>query len=183
MEQGGGLSRRQFLRAAFGLAAGLSLAPRLALATARSDMREIGLHNIHTGEAGRFLYYDQGQYVPQAMDALTLLLRDFRTNEKHLIDLGLLDMLYLLQAQTKSQNAYEIISAYRSPSTNAMLYATTEGVNPQSLHMEGRAIDIRLPGVKIDWLADRATEMQMGGIGLYQASHFVHLDTGAVQRW
>lgn len=177
------VSRRQFFCAAFGLAAGLGLAPRVALATASSEVREVGLNNVHTGEAGRFVYYERGQYIPQAMVAMHCMLRDFRSNETHPIDPMLFDMLYLLQAQTQNRSAYEVISAYRSPATNAMLAATTEGVNPHSLHMEGRAIDIRLPGTKLDWLADRAAEMQMGGIGLYQSSQFVHLDTGAVQRW
>ena len=177
------LTRRQFLQASLGLAAGLSIAPRAAFAIATRDVREVGLHNVHTGDAGRFTYYENGRYVPEAMQALNHLLRDFRTGELRVIDPMLLDMLYLLQAQTGSARAYEVISAYRSPATNALLHATTEGVNPRSLHMEGRAIDIRLPGAKLDWLAERATEMQLGGVGLYRASQFVHLDTGSIQRW
>jgi uncharacterized protein YcbK (DUF882 family) len=177
------LTRRQLLRASLGLAAGLMVAPKCAFAIASREVREIGLHNVHTGDAGRFVYYENGRYVPQALAALNHLLRDFRTEDVHAMDTMLLDMLYLLQAQTQSNRAYEVISGFRSAKTNAMLHASTEGVNPRSLHMEGRAIDIRLPGAKLDWLADRASEMQLGGVGLYQKSGFVHLDTGSITRW
>lgn len=176
-------TRRDILRLSLLLGAGLSIAPRTAMAIGAREMREVGLNNIHTGEAGRFVYYDAGTYQPQALSAMTHLLRDFRNDALHPIDPLLFDMLYLLQSQTESRETFEVISGYRSPETNQRLYETTEGVNPHSLHMQGRAIDIRLPGASLDVLASRAAEMQMGGVGLYPASHFVHLDTGAVQRW
>ncbi len=176
-------TRRDVLRLSLLLGAGLSLSARSAFAIGAREVREVGLNNIHTGEAGRFVYYEGGAYQPQALSACAHLLRDFRNDATHPIDPLLFDMLYLLQSQTESGETFEVISGYRSPETNRMLLETTEGVNPHSLHMQGRAIDIRLPGMRLDLLANRAAEMQMGGVGLYPASHFIHLDTGVVQRW
>jgi uncharacterized protein YcbK (DUF882 family) len=79
--------------------------------------------------------------------------------------------------------AYSVISGYRSPVTNERLHARSSGVSQHSLHMQGRAIDVRMMRVDCKDLADRAEELKRGGVGYYRASNFVHLDTGAFRTW
>ena len=79
---------------------------------------------------------------------------------------------------------YEIISGYRSPATNEKLRQTGGGgVARRSLHMDGRAIDVRLAGCRLSQLRDLALAMNAGGVGYYPTSAFVHLDTGRVRSW
>jgi uncharacterized protein YcbK (DUF882 family) len=78
---------------------------------------------------------------------------------------------------------FEIVSGYRSPATNAMLHERSGGVARHSLHLEGRAIDLRLRSVRTDHLRDAALALSRGGVGYYEASDFVHVDTGRVRRW
>ena len=78
---------------------------------------------------------------------------------------------------------FNIISGYRSPSTNAALRKATRGVALKSLHMEGRAIDVRIPGYQTAGLRQLAVNLKSGGVGYYPESDFVHLDTGPVKAW
>jgi uncharacterized protein YcbK (DUF882 family) len=64
-----------------------------------------------------------------------------------------------------------------------MLHERSSGVASRSLHMEGRAIDVRLAHVDCADLAAQALEMKRGGVGYYRASDFVHLDTGRFRTW
>ena len=100
-----------------------------------------------------------------------------------LIDTRLLDQLNLLQAKVGGSGRYEIISAYRSPKSNAKLYQSTEGVSSNSHHMFGRAIDVRLPGVELNHLHAAALDMYAGGVGYYPKSRFIHLDSGNIRNW
>jgi uncharacterized protein YcbK (DUF882 family) len=110
-------------------------------------------------------------------------LRDFRTGGIHPIDTRLLDILYRLQKATNSSGTFEVISGYRSPQTNTLLRRTGTGVAQKSLHMKGRAIDIRLSGVETKLLKDIACAMNQGGVGFYAKSDFIHVDTGRVRAW
>ena len=58
--------------------------------------------------------------------------------------------------------------------------ASHSGVATQSLHMDGKAIDIRVPGIKLMHLRDAAASLKLGGVGFYPSSDFVHVDTGRV---
>ena len=78
---------------------------------------------------------------------------------------------------------FHIISGYRSPKTNSMLHDKSDGVATHSLHMEGKAVDIRLPGRQLASVRDTALGMQRGGVGYYARSDFVHVDVGRVRRW
>ena len=93
------------------------------------------------------------------------------------------DILYEIRERAGSDAPFELISAYRSPETNAMLRRTTAGVASKSLHTHGRAIDVRLPGVDTEVLRNIALEMERGGVGYYADSNFIHVDTGRVRRW
>ncbi len=144
--------------------------------------RALSFYNLHTGERLRTVYWEKGEYVPGALDEINYILRDFRQNEIKPIDPNLLDLLVTLRDRLHSNDNYEVISGYRSPVTNAMLHANSEGVAAHSLHMDGRAIDIRVPGRPLSLVRAAAFSMQRGGVGYYPG-RFVHVDTGRVRWW
>ena len=94
-----------------------------------------------------------------------------------------MDILWEIQQVAGNGNAYEVISAYRSPETNDSLRRNRKGVAKKSQHLEGKAIDVRLPGTDTSRLRDIALELRLGGVGYYEQSDFVHVDTGRVRRW
>lgn len=145
--------------------------------------RSLAFVHTHTGEQLSVTYFRDGGYVQPALARLNVLLRDFRTETVHPVDPQLFDVLHRLQNVAASSEAFHIISAFRSPLTNARLHARSTGVAEHSLHMEGRAIDIRLPGVATSRLAVLARQLEYGGVGFYRVSDFVHVDTGRVRSW
>jgi uncharacterized protein YcbK (DUF882 family) len=145
--------------------------------------RRIALLNLHTGERLEVEYFRDGAYVPDALAALEILLRDFRNGEKHVIDPKLLDYLTDVAAALSAPPAYSVISGYRSPETNERLHERSSGVSQRSLHMQGRAIDVRMTGRDCADLSASAQGLKRGGVGYYRASNFVHLDTGAFRTW
>jgi uncharacterized protein YcbK (DUF882 family) len=110
-------------------------------------------------------------------------MRDHRTGEVKPVDPKLLDLLHRIVMEEKPRSPLSIISGYRSPSTNEALRKVTAGVAAKSLHMEGRAIDIRIPGYRTTALRQIAVDLHCGGVGYYPESNFVHLDTGPVKVW
>lgn len=151
--------------------------------------RHLRFHHLHTGQDLDAVYWENGRYVWDALQAINLLLRDFRSLETHPIDVRLLDILFTLQSLTGSKEPYRIISAFRSPETNQMLSdqsAATNGVTQvakKSLHMEGKAMDVRLNDVSLTGFRDAALALQGGGVGYYADSAFVHVDIGPVRTW
>ncbi len=145
--------------------------------------RQIALLNLHTDERLEIEYSHDGAYVPEALSKIEVLLRDFRTGERHVIDPRLIDYLVEVAHTVGADPAFSVISGYRSPQTNAVLHEKSAGVAPHSLHMEGRAIDVRMTGIDCAKLAAQAEDLQRGGVGYYRASNFVHLDTGAFRIW
>lgn len=174
-------ARRRLLRGAAGvvLAAGLGRGP----ASLAAEGRTLAFRHTHTGERLRVKYFAGGRYLPEALARLEHLLRDFRTGERHPIDPRLYDLLHALGTACGG-GTFEIISGFRSPSTNAMLRRTGGGgVAERSLHMEGRAIDVRLAGCDTARLCRQARALRRGGVGWYPQSDFVHVDTGRVRTW
>ena len=145
--------------------------------------RTLAFRNTHTDEAVKVTYWEGGEYSPDALASVNHVLRDFRTGDVHPIEPKLLDLLTLLQSRTETTQPYQIISGYRSPRTNALLHERSGGVATHSLHMEGKAIDIRVPGVRLASLRDAALGLSLGGVGYYPSSDFVHVDVGRVRRW
>jgi uncharacterized protein YcbK (DUF882 family) len=145
--------------------------------------RSLSFLHTHTGERLSVDYFQDGQYQPDGLAQIDHLLRDFRNNEVHPIDPALLDTLFDLQGLAQKDTVFEVISGYRSPATNAMLRRTTEGVAQHSMHLEGRAIDVRLERFSTAALAHLARSLGRGGVGFYAASDFVHVDTGRVRSW
>ena len=128
-------------------------------------------------------YFSDGSYLQDALASVNHFLRDFRTDEVHAIDPGLLDLLHGLSDLTGTAKPFQVISGYRSPATNEMLRHLSEGVAGGSLHMKGLAIDIRLADVPLAKLRSAALAAERGGVGYYPASDFVHVDTGRVRAW
>jgi uncharacterized protein YcbK (DUF882 family) len=182
-------ARREFLKYGLGALGGLvvpQMVPQVGFAAELMAPRRAALQNLHTGEKIDAVYFENGNYVPDALQAVNKVLRDFRTGEVHPIDKKLLDLLHVLSSKVETKNAYQIISGYRSPHTNKMLQARggkSSGVATHSLHMEGQAMDIRLQGVQLAHLRDAALALKVGGVGFYPQSNFVHVDTGRVRRW
>jgi uncharacterized protein YcbK (DUF882 family) len=170
--------RRQFCQSI----AALALAPAEGHA-ASADSRSLAFVHTHTGETLSTTYFQDGEYLASSLERVNHLLRDFRTNEVHLMDPALLDILFELQAHARHDGPFEVISAYRSPQTNAALRRQSTAVAEHSLHMEGRAIDVRLRGFPTVEVRDIAIALRRGGVGFYEASDFVHVDTGRVRVW
>lgn len=145
--------------------------------------RQLAFVNTHTGDTFSDAYWENGAYVPDAMAAINNVMRDHRSGEVHAIDPRLLDQLHSLNGRVDASAPFQIISGYRSPATNAALHEASSGVATRSLHMDGRAIDIRVRGVELARLRDAALGMNAGGVGYYEASDFIHVDTGRVRRW
>jgi uncharacterized protein YcbK (DUF882 family) len=173
-------SRRQFLRGAGALA--VALVPAAALARA-TPSRTLALVHTHTGERLQSTYYRDGEYLPEELARLNHLLRDVRTGDVYPIAPATLDILADLRALAASDAPYEVICGYRSAHTNALLREHSHGVAEHSLHLKGRAIDVRLPGVATARLRDLALNMARGGVGYYAQEDFIHLDNGALRHW
>jgi uncharacterized protein YcbK (DUF882 family) len=176
------LQRRRILIGGLGSLASLTGISRSDAALAL-EANTLTFYHIHTTETLSVTYREHGELVPEALDAVNHLLRDFRTEQAHDIDVALLDTLSLLYEQSDRRGRFEVISGYRSPRTNAALRQVTTGVAEHSLHIAGRAIDVRSTGVKTTELRAAALGLARGGVGYYPESNFVHLDTGAFRTW
>jgi uncharacterized protein YcbK (DUF882 family) len=190
------LDRRQFDRRRFlgvgaaAIAGALVPAKALASPAARAltlaGERELSFVHTHTGERLSTAYCAGGEYLPAALKDVNLLLRDFRVNQVKPIDPALLDLLFELNGVLGTDQPFHVISGYRTPETNAMLQergGSHSGVASHSLHIDGKAIDIRVPGIRLEHLRDTAKSLRIGGVGFYAASNFVHVDTGRVRYW
>lgn len=171
-------TRRSFLGLA-GAAGLMAMMPAMA-ATAP---RRLSFAHTHTGETLTVTYWRDGTYDRTALKTINRLLRDHRTGDVHTIAPALLDYLHQVQCALECEAPFEVISGFRSPVTNGMLHRTSSGVATHSLHMEGRAIDVRLPGIRTARLRETAATLRRGGVGYYPASRFVHLDTGRFRQW
>jgi uncharacterized protein YcbK (DUF882 family) len=172
------LSRRMLLGGLCALSAGA-----VARAANQPAGKRIALRNLHTPEKLEVEYCRDGAYVPDAIAAIEVLLRDYRSGERHPVDPHLMDYLFDAAHECGVEPVFTVISGYRSPQTNASLREAGHGVALHSLHMEGRAIDVRLAGIDCADLAARALDLRRGGVGYYRSSDFVHLDTGSFRTW
>lgn len=183
------LPRRRFLRRASHMttlaaaAVALPALPDRARA-AMQGPRRLSLVHTHTGERISLAFAVDAHYPEPALGALDHFLRDHYSGAVGRMDPQLFELLHRVQRELGHDGAYEIISGFRGADTNARLRATRGGgVARHSLHMEGRAIDVRLPGVPLAEVRDAAIELRIGGVGYYARDRFVHLDTGRVRTW
>jgi len=177
------ISRRGFIgRVGFICGAAAAIWARSAPADT-ANVQSVSFVHTHTGEKLTAAYWKDGEYQADVLQQVNHLLRDFRTNEVHVIDPALLDLLFELRTKVGSERAFHVISAYRSPKTNEMLRQSSNGVAEHSMHMLGKAIDVRLESFPTERLAEVARSLRRGGVGYYRASDFVHVDTGRVRYW
>ncbi len=176
-------SRRQFL--GFGMMASGVLAMPALIRPAFAGMGayRVAFRNAHTGESFSGVYRVGDKYLPEAFDQINYIMRDFRTGDTQPMDPKLIDLMYWMQYESESGQPFEVISGYRSPKTNAMLRQASTGVARNSLHMKGKAVDLRVPHYSTAQLRRVAVNLKAGGVGYYAKSNFLHVDTGRVRQW
>lgn len=177
------LNRRRFLKCSAAFAASSTFPHLIHANTTLSSERTLEIINLHTDETLRCCYWADGKYDTSSLSEINHILRDHRANEVYEIDASLIDLLHALQVTTGSKAPFHIISAYRSPQTNEKLRQQTNGVAKRSLHMQGKAIDFRLPDVELRHLRDAAISLEAGGVGFYAKSNFIHVDIGKPRSW
>lgn len=177
------INRRAFLKHSAMLACALG-APTIARAALVSPHeKSLKLFNIHTGETFNNVFWAEGRFLPDSLNDLNYLLRDFRSDTVKPIDPSLLSLLEKVSRQVGPGSTVHVISGYRSPETNQMLAERSNGVAKHSMHLEGKAIDIRVPGHELTTVRKIAMGLRAGGVGYYPDSQFVHIDTGRVRSW
>lgn len=176
-------SRRRLLRSAV-LAAPVIFAARYSEPVeAASVSRQIAFFNTHTNETLEITYYSAGEYRLDALEKLNFVLRDHRTGDVGRMDPALFDQLVDVAHATGVDPRFDVISGFRSAASNELLREHSNGVARRSLHLDGKAIDVRLKGVNCARLCEAALDLSRGGVGFYGKSDFVHLDTGRVRHW
>jgi uncharacterized protein YcbK (DUF882 family) len=180
------LCRRRFIRN-FACGALLTLGSPALAQPSKSRLqlpKSLAFLNPHTGDKLKLTYFERGRFIKSALREINFVLRDYRTGDVHMIDTDLLDQLHDLKLMLGMANRpFHIVSGYRSPYTNTRLHYENSGVANNSLHMQGRAIDIRIEGVHTRHIRNAAFALRRGGIGYYPESDFVHLDTGKFRTW
>jgi uncharacterized protein YcbK (DUF882 family) len=176
------LSRRRLLSGAFALG-GMSLLPQRAFAALPE--RRLAFRNVHTNERIDARYFGASGYDREGLAEINHGLRDWRTGEIADMDRGLLDLLVDIRDQLgmAARRPFDLISAYRSPRTNAALHERSGAVATRSQHLLGRATDIAVPGMSLDRVRSAALAQKRGGVGFYPRDGFVHVDTGRVRAW
>ncbi len=177
------ISRRSFLRYTLGATAAIAMPTSYAGIMPSPVVRNLKLHNLHTEEKIALSYFEQGEYVTEALRDISYLLRDQRTGDVLAMDPRLIDLLFDLKGELGTEQPLQVISGYRSPKTNAALHNKSKGVATKSLHMQGKAIDIRIEGIAARDIQKAAMNLARGGVGYYPRSNFVHIDTGRVRSW
>ncbi len=176
-------TRRSFLKTSAVVASALSMPALARAAVAAPHERVLRLYNTHTGESLKSVFWAEGKFIPDALGEINKLLRDHRSNTVAEMDPQLLMLLDQVSAKFDNKNVLHIISGYRSPETNKKLAAQSGGVAKHSMHLEGKAIDIRMPGQQLAHVHKAAMALKGGGVGYYPDSQFVHLDTGRLRNW
>jgi uncharacterized protein YcbK (DUF882 family) len=175
--------RRSFLKSSVALASAIGMPTLAKAAQSAPGERTLRLYNTHTGESLRSVFWAEGQFIPDALQDINKVLRDHRNNKVAEMDPKLLILLNEVSSKFGDGRTLHIISGYRSPESNAKLHANSNGVARHSMHMDGKAIDIRMPGTDLRQLHKAAMAMRGGGVGYYADSQFVHMDTGRVRYW
>lgn len=176
------MDRREFLLSGAGAATALLLPISGASADLVND-RALAIHNLNTDESAMIAYVRRGRYIRDGLRRLSVIMRDWRTNEIIPVDLRLLDVLYVLQIMSGTREPIRLTSGYRSAASNRLLARTDPDVAQNSFHIKGQAADIRIPGVSLATLRDHAVSLRSGGVGYYPSSGFVHVDVGPSRVW
>ena len=182
--QAGTLSRRSFLTRSSMAAVGALLLPSTqSVASMLSTERTLSFHNVHTDEELTIRCCPEKDYDRETRLRFSSLLRDHHADEVREMDAGLIDIFFALSAFTGSNGTFKILSGYRSPETNSWLRRFSHGVAEHSMHIEGKAVDIRMDDLSTREIRQAGMALAMGGVGYYPRSDFVHLDTGRIRHW
>lgn len=179
-------TRRSLLRLTGSIAIAAVSGPTIAKVSTpvKATGRDVYMSHLHTAEKIDLIYAVDDQYIDPALAQLNYFLRDHYSHEVGVMDPALYDLLHQIRGDLGARGAFDVISGYRSPKTNDRLRTTRGGgVAKRSLHMDGQAIDVRLPGVPLSELRDAAIALERGGVGYYPRDQFVHIDTGRVRYW
>jgi uncharacterized protein YcbK (DUF882 family) len=179
------INRRTFL--GFGIITAASLIiPGVTFASVNNlpeSERRLFLYNLHTKEDINIAYWKNGNYVDDALNQLNYIFRDHYTGSVTTMDPKLFDFLFAIHQQIQSTEPFHLISGYRTKKTNEWLRKRNRNVSRKSLHIRGKAADIRLPEHKLKILRRAAYQLREGGVGYYPRSNFVHVDVGKVRFW
>ena len=176
----GRTTRRRLLGLMVGGAAALSAPAVLAGA---GDFRRVRLLNKRTDERLDLVYWVEGAYVPEALDEISRILRDWREDAVRPYDPKAIDVVAAVQRRLDTSEPFEVVSGYRTPRTNAMLRGRSGGVARNSFHVKAMAVDLALEGRTVRQIAGAAESLRAGGVGRYSRSQFVHVDSGPVRTW
>ncbi|MEL6959339.1 MAG: DUF882 domain-containing protein [Pseudomonadota bacterium] len=184
-QNGSSISRRGLLGAfaATTLTAAPTYSNAFGFLRGAGDIRRIKMYSGRTGENIDTIYWIEGQYIGEAMNEVYRFFRDWRNGQVHQIDSRTIDIISATQNLLDSNQPYTLISGYRSPQTNAMLRSQSSGVARNSLHLQGKAADLRMQGRSVAQMARAAAACAAGGVGRYSGSNFVHMDCGPVRSW
>jgi uncharacterized protein YcbK (DUF882 family) len=154
-------------------------------ATALGETRTLSFHHTHSDEDLTVTFKRNGRYDEEALQQINHYLRDWRSQDQTTMDRHLFDILWEVYRDVDGKKPIQIISAYRSPATNAMLRRRSSGVARFSQHMLGHAMDFFIPDVPLEQIRFAGLRLQRGGVGFYptSGSPFVHLDTGNIRHW
>jgi uncharacterized protein YcbK (DUF882 family) len=167
------ISRRSFVKS-LGLIPLLGV-PKLLRAIPAQE-KSLHLYNIHTGEWFKEVVWTGGRLVSEHKNKIAHFLRDWRTNESHVIDSRLLELMLKMKDYLPQSSHFTVICGYRCPKTNQTLHQTRKGVAKNSLHCQGKAIDLQYKNISLKKFRDLAKKQNMGGVGYYPASGFIHVD-------
>jgi uncharacterized protein YcbK (DUF882 family) len=154
-------------------------------ATALGETRTLSFHHTHSDEDLTVTFKRNGRYDEEALKEINHYLRDWRSQDQTTMDRRLFDILWEVYRDVDGKKPIQIVSAYRSPATNAMLRRRSSGVARFSQHMLGHAMDFFIPDVPLEQIRFAGLRLQRGGVGFYptSGSPFVHLDTGNIRHW
>lgn len=181
----GRIGRRQLL-AAFA-ATMVTAAPTYSKAAGflrrGGNYRRLKMVNGRTGESMDLIYWVDGKYIRDAVREVSVFMRDWRENKAIAIDTRTMDIMSAAHGVLGTSEPYLLLSGYRTPRTNAMLRSKSSGVARNSLHMQGKAADLRLKSRSVNQMYRAAASFHAGGVGRYSGSNFVHMDSGQVRTW
>ncbi len=180
-----GMTRRAILGAfaATTVAAAPTFSKAAGFLRGAGDIRRLKMYSGRTGERIDMIYWIEGKYIKDSVNEINHFMRDWRTSQVKSIDLRTVDIMAASHNLLDASEPYLLLSGYRSPQTNAMLRSRSRGVAKNSLHMQGKAADLRLSSRSVGQIARAAQACRGGGVGSYSGSNFVHMDCGDVRSW
>lgn len=147
------------------------------------DIRRLKMYSARTGERIDMIYWVDGAYIRDAVEEISHFMRDWRTDTGMSMDTRTMDIMAASHNMLDVSEPYLLLSGYRTPQTNAMLRSKSRNVARNSLHIKGKAVDVRLSSRSVNQMARAASSCHAGGVGRYSGSNFVHMDCGPIRQW